>query len=377
MSEPAPAPSPPPTSGREVGTALGLLYGGTGLLLVLSLAVPAVVSLQQAVLAVMLLMIPSVVLKRFAAPLTIDDLGVGLGPWTRTLGTSLATMLVVFSIFGVGFHVWNVQVRGAKADFSPTRLLRWGEDLERVPSQICAKHLADTKVRVWFDRGGLWVMGPAGRQLAVAIRSAPASVKVGRALRCPSGALPATGPLVTPNEGIFFPHKGFGLWVPLPDQQALSVAFRVDDQPVTEGQLVTGQYERSAALERNANEGDAQVLQAQLSLWWILTYLIVHLGLVALPEEWFFRGYLQPRLDHRFGTPVRILGADLGWGVVLSAAAFALLHPILVPGIHRLAVFFPALLFGWLRARTGNIGAAVVVHAGANLLQACLSRFYV
>ena len=105
-------------------------------------------------------------------------------------------------------------------------------------------------------------------------------------------------------------------------------------------------------------------------------FLIVHLGLIALPEEWFFRGYLQGRLDQLWGTPWRVLGVDMGWGLIVAAFAFAALHPILIPGFHRLLVFFPALLFGWLRARSQHIGAAVLIHALCNLLLAIVSRMY-
>jgi membrane protease YdiL (CAAX protease family) len=45
-----------------------------------------------------------------------------------------------------------------------------------------------------------------------------------------------------------------------------------------------------------------------------------------------------------------------------------------MPVITRLAVFFPALLFGWLRARTGGIGASVVFHALCNLYVLSLMR---
>jgi len=97
---------------------------------------------------------------------------------------------------------------------------------------------------------------------------------------------------------------------------------------------------------------------------------------VALPEEHFFRGYLMSRLDGLLGTPRRVLGVQVGAGLVLSALLFALLHPILIPGPHRLLVFFPALLFGWLRARQGALGAAILVHAMSNVLLAIVSRMY-
>jgi membrane protease YdiL (CAAX protease family) len=97
---------------------------------------------------------------------------------------------------------------------------------------------------------------------------------------------------------------------------------------------------------------------------------------VALPEEAFFRGYLQTRLDAAWGKRVRIFGAELGWGWIVSAVIFAIGHLLTTPNPARLAVFFPALLFGWLRARTGGIGAGVLFHASCNLFSATLARGY-
>jgi len=98
------------------------------------------------------------------------------------------------------------------------------------------------------------------------------------------------------------------------------------------------------------------------------------LFVIALPEEAFFRGYLQTALDEAFTRRVRVLGADLGVGWFLSAVIFAIGHFLTQPHPSRLAVFFPALLFGWLRARTGGIGGGVVLHASCNLVSATLAR---
>lgn len=97
---------------------------------------------------------------------------------------------------------------------------------------------------------------------------------------------------------------------------------------------------------------------------------------IALPEEAFYRGYLHTALDDRFGTPWKILGARVGPGLLLGAAIFAVGH--LATELHpsRLAVFFPALLFGWLRARTGGIGAPLLLHAIFNLFASTLARGY-
>jgi membrane protease YdiL (CAAX protease family) len=47
-----------------------------------------------------------------------------------------------------------------------------------------------------------------------------------------------------------------------------------------------------------------------------------------------------------------------------------------VPVPARLAVIFPSLVFGWLRARTGGIGASLTFHAMCNVLSEILGRAY-
>lgn len=100
------------------------------------------------------------------------------------------------------------------------------------------------------------------------------------------------------------------------------------------------------------------------------------LVVIALPEEAFFRGYLQTSLDRAFPPKWRVLGADLGLGWLLASAIFAIGHVLTIRHPARLAVFFPALLFGWLRSRTGGIGASVLFHAACNLFSAMLGRGY-
>jgi membrane protease YdiL (CAAX protease family) len=53
---------------------------------------------------------------------------------------------------------------------------------------------------------------------------------------------------------------------------------------------------------------------------------------------------------------------------------FAAIHFLVEPHPARLAVFFPALLFGWTRAWRGGIGAALVLHAMSNLYSEILAR---
>ncbi|WP_438016140.1 MrtC family glutamic-type intramembrane protease [Sorangium sp. So ce315] len=104
--------------------------------------------------------------------------------------------------------------------------------------------------------------------------------------------------------------------------------------------------------------------------------IAAQLLVVALPEEAFFRGYLQSALDRVFPPRVRALGAQLGPAWLISSAIFALGHVLTIQHPARLAVFFPALVFGWLRARTGSIGAPLLFHAACNLFSLTLARGY-
>ena len=97
---------------------------------------------------------------------------------------------------------------------------------------------------------------------------------------------------------------------------------------------------------------------------------------IALPEEAFYRGYLQSAFDDVWRPRVRFLGAELGPSLLVTSALFALGHLATELDANRLAVFFPALLFGWLRARTRGVGASVALHALCNLFTSYLARSY-
>jgi uncharacterized protein len=97
---------------------------------------------------------------------------------------------------------------------------------------------------------------------------------------------------------------------------------------------------------------------------------------IAMPEEMFYRGYVQTALDDASKWRFRCFGAELGAGILLGSAVFALGHLATTGHPARLSVFFPSLVFGWLRARTGGIGAAVAFHAGCNIFSAFLTDAY-
>jgi membrane protease YdiL (CAAX protease family) len=81
-----------------------------------------------------------------------------------------------------------------------------------------------------------------------------------------------------------------------------------------------------------------------------------HLLLVALPEEVFFRGYLYDAFVEAGREPV-----------LPVALLFAIGHFVIDPSPFRLLTFFPAILLGWGRKRSGNVYVPTAAHFLYNL----------
>ena len=110
-----------------------------------------------------------------------------------------------------------------------------------------------------------------------------------------------------------------------------------------------------------------------LAFSWELAGQIAGNAAVAFAEEFFYRGYMTMRLEERWPPRMRILGAPLGRAAIVAALLFAVGH-LLEPAPWRLAVFFPALLFAWLRNRTGTIVGASIAHFLSNVWLLLLER---
>ena len=95
--------------------------------------------------------------------------------------------------------------------------------------------------------------------------------------------------------------------------------------------------------------------------------ILVQTLAIALPEEFYFRGYLQSRLNLVCGRPWRLWSAQIGPGLFVTALVFMLCHLLVSASWLRVAILFPALLFGWMRERTNSLLAPVLFHALSNL----------
>ena len=105
-------------------------------------------------------------------------------------------------------------------------------------------------------------------------------------------------------------------------------------------------------------------------------WVIDHFLVVAVPEEFFYRGYMQTRLRDAWPEGRMFFGGRLGRAFWLTAALFALGH-LAIFKVWRLGVFFPALLFGWMRERTGTVVGAALCHGAANLMMMVMeASFY-
>lgn len=108
----------------------------------------------------------------------------------------------------------------------------------------------------------------------------------------------------------------------------------------------------------------------------ILLSFIFYFFFAGPGEEIFYRGYIQSRLNQAFGKPYTFFGVSIGWGLVIAALIYSLMHvlntynPLL--GRYTLSLpwglwtFFLALLFGFLREKTRSVVAPSILHGVLN-----------
>ena len=108
----------------------------------------------------------------------------------------------------------------------------------------------------------------------------------------------------------------------------------------------------------------------------LLKTILFQTLLIALPEEFFFRGYMQATLDKSFIKRWNIFGTRLGWAWIITALVFAASHSFVRFQWWHFSIFFPALVFGWLRERTNSITAPVLFHAASNIIADWVAKSY-
>ena len=327
--------------------------------------VPEVQANLSVAVAAIFLYLPAFLLNRRGEHSA--DHGLTTRPLWRNVQTCLLVSLIVFPPYAVGFHYWQLHVFERTLEPSADHYLRLDPSWEGRPASADAPAGG---ARLWVDHDRLVLQwGPA-----IAAPGAPApfgaTVKTDGAISVRTGrrhvaGQPSPGELrIAARSG----ESGGSVTFRLLGGSYLKVHATRGTEPLGPDQVLLGPTEEPAG---------ALPVRSGRSLGWLLWLVAIQMLLVALPEEFFYRGYLQGTLDRVWPRRIRILGVECGLSIVVVSAMFALGHFVVGFDPQRLAVFFPSLLFGWMRARTGSIAAATAFHGLCNIVVDVLGKSYI
>lgn len=363
MTERPSAEHHPPSILREVAGIWLASLALSGLCGLVALWVPFVAENLLAFVAGTFLYLPAWMLWRRGRDLT--TYGLRLSPVLAGLLLFVATTAIVMPPFAAGYHYWQRLLFDRGPDLDHDHWVRFSRDLDDRPDLPATGETLH-----------LWIEG----QRLMALWSGDGTVDV-------TVEVTAREPTRVPIQAL----SGFRQDTDGVLRGATLAGARVDEGSIRWARTGPGGVGMSLrGIDRFRLATDAtdvrlgrfaiaaeEPVDQERSAWWWLWMLGAQLILVAVPEEWFYRGYVQQRLDEAFGTRWKILGVELGWGWLLASVLFALGHLVLDARPERLAVFFPSLLFGYMKARTGSIAAPALFHALSNVWIQSLAYVYV
>lgn len=329
---------------------------------------PFIYGLSAELAAMLFIFLPIWVLDRQRIPL--ERVGIAATHLRLNVSAFLLLSLLIFPLYAIGFHGYQRLVSKARLQPRAQSYRLFPRTLERQPFLR-----DDGSVRVWSGYAELfiyWEGKPSDRHLIEISGDVPLSAprylvkrddRLRKTARRPAAlSVQLAGKRLTVSSA-----SGIGGIAVNIDRNNL-LRWRV----LRNGELLPGSQLR---LGRSSAAGE-NPMQVERSYGWLWLFLLTQLVLVALPEELFYRGYIQSKLNGVFQKRWRFLGADLGWAVLVTSLLFALGHFFVDWNPARLAVFFPSLAFGWLRERTSTIGASIGFHWMCNVIAELLGRVY-
>lgn len=87
-----------------------------------------------------------------------------------------------------------------------------------------------------------------------------------------------------------------------------------------------------------------------------INFYATTLLLAALPEEWFFRNYLQRKMGNNVTS------------ILVSSMLFSILHSLTRGPVIGLLVIAPSLIYGFIYKKTNNLILTILCHALGNLI---------
>ncbi len=349
-----------------------------------------------AIAAIFFLGIPYFILTRKGADFERFGIDLDRIPARHILFGFVVT-LVVFPLFAAGNHIWETRVLERDFEYSADHYRKWPVELEA--SSLRPPSDRGLQLRVAANSLHFEVTGPdeASPWILVAA-DRPFSWRDGNhvyATPAPPEWFDDPTLIELPPEYPRVARESSQYWFihPASSRQSgrlsLSPAHQVDGGAVPHRlnlQLLQAPDAPTPTLLKGSRlvstEETGHEIELKRSHWWLILWGLTHLILIALPEEYFYRGYLQTRIHDLLGTdpdnPRKILGfSRANW---ITSAFFALGHVLIPIGgafvLARGAVFFPSLIFGWMRERTGSIIAPTIFHAGANMMVLIIAVHY-
>ena len=306
--------------------------------------------------AAAMLLLPWILLPRDPGPLIA-------GSWARDSRAIILWSLGIFIPFALGFHLWFTVALGfdLKPELSLDRISRFESELRSTPQEVLRYPAGQRpELRVWVRDRQVYMLVPPDSlavELQIERKGTTNNEQMSRLrfINRKLHKLPNTAHQDYEQGSKLLPGQGFSFSV----KNLQSMEFNntgaqtwILKTPVHEFQIEAGEQE---IIPRN--------------LWWLPIMLVMHILTVALPEEYFFRGFVQRVLKDKLPSiKVPLLPGKFPIAIVVASLLFALCHLASVPAPTRLAVFFPSLIFGWMYERSGSLTQPIIYHALSNVV---------
>lgn len=290
--------------------------------------------------------------------------GIATGSISYSWKKAVYISLIVLIPYTFAYHYWQV-FQGRSVDYNTAALSKWPESLEGVPS---VRTIDPGEVRWYTQRDRIywhWKLKKNEKSIKIQMKVDANSQWqwVGR----------SRGIKIQEQERTSLATRTFiikgnksGYLIAKSNTNTMKLKAWIDRQKLSSDRLLLGPFMQQQAQ-----------WDFQRTYIWILYLLLTQLFLVAIPEEVFYRGYMQTRLDQLVGKDQIWWGAAFNFkSALLCSLFFAVAHFATIPHGTRFAVFFPSLLFGWMRRAYGNTLTPAIFHALCNVWIHLLWGFY-
>lgn len=326
---------------------------------VASLYVDLLAQTLYAVVALLFFLVPERIIERRGED--PEDYGITRGKLWRNVLWGLGATLLTLPFFVPGYWVWEHYFLKRQFDPDVGRYRQWSNELEGEP-----KHWGtdDAGVWVWSDRDVLQVgiRNDGGPNNKVIIKAdQPFKPDKRGTLTLHPLAVDADGASASWEVALTNSRSRGVVTIRGPDH------VEVTSEPTTKSNPRWPVYRGAHAEPVDGSFEDSR------GLWWLVLWLATQFLLVALPEEIFYRGWVQTRLEQGFAAR----GSTTSWlgftpAIFWTSILFGIGHLLVPVGgvliVNRMSVFFPALLFGWLRRRTNSVVPSTIYHAFSNAM---------